>query len=261
MVGHTHRVLAQAFAQAVEDGLIPRSPCEGLSRALPKVTRRERIVLTPEDAVRFLGETRDTPLGALWCTLLNTGLRPQEALALKWSDITPDGALTVQRALVRVAENGRVEVRHDMKSPSARRRLGLDPQTLGALGRHRKEQAAAILKTGARYHKDDYIFANSIGRPLAVARVGTAWRAALAKAGLPPMRLYDTRHTHATHLLQVTDPKTAAARLGHANPAILLTVYAHVLPQAEQNAVNALAILCGRGSSPKCTPTDGRAVR
>jgi integrase len=40
--------------------------------------------------------------GALWALLLNTGLRPQEALALKWEDLK-DGKLTISRALVKVS--------------------------------------------------------------------------------------------------------------------------------------------------------------
>ena len=50
------------------------------------------------------------------------------------------------------------------------------------------------------------------------------------RAGLPHARLHDLRHLHATTLLLAGVPvHVVAARLGHADPAITLRVYAHVL--------------------------------
>jgi hypothetical protein len=44
------------------------------------------------------------------------------------------------------------------------------------------------------------------------------------------MRLHDLRHVHATLLLKAGVPvHVVAARLGHADPAITLRVYAHLL--------------------------------
>jgi len=49
-------------------------------------------------------------------------------------------------------------------------------------------------------------------------------------APLPAMRFHDLRHIHATLLLKGGVPvHVVAARLGHADPAITLRVYAHVL--------------------------------
>jgi len=48
-------------------------------------------------------------------------------------------------------------------------------------------------------------------------------------APLPAMRFHDLRHIHATLLLKGGVPvHVVAARLGHADPAITLRVYAHV---------------------------------
>jgi len=47
---------------------------------------------------------------------------------------------------------------------------------------------------------------------------------------LPHARLHDLRHLHATTLLLAGIPvHVVAARLGHADPAVTLRVYAHVL--------------------------------
>ena len=47
---------------------------------------------------------------------------------------------------------------------------------------------------------------------------------------LPHARLHDLRHLHATTLLLAGVPvHIVAARLGHADPAVTLRVYSHVL--------------------------------
>ena len=51
-----------------------------------------------------------------------------------------------------------------------------------------------------------------------------------AGQALPHIRLHDLRHLHATTLLLAGIPvHVVAARLGHADPAVTLRVYSHVL--------------------------------
>ncbi len=60
-------------------------------------------------------------------------------------------------------------------------------------------------------------------------------------AGLPRIRLHDVRHTVATLLLQRgIAPVVVAGILGH-SPAVLLTTYAHALPDAKRDAVDVLS--------------------
>jgi integrase len=67
-------------------------------------------------------------------------------------------------------------------------------------------------------------------------------RAPRPKAHLPHARLHDLRHIHATTLLLSGVPvHVVAARLGHADPAITLRVYAHVIRAAETAAADIFA--------------------
>jgi microcystin-dependent protein len=62
------------------------------------------------------------------------------------------------------------------------------------------------------------------------------------KDQLPHARLHDLRHLHATTLLLSGVPvHVVAARLGHADPAITLRVYAHVIRAAEAAAADIFA--------------------
>jgi integrase len=63
-----------------------------------------------------------------------------------------------------------------------------------------------------------------------------------ANQQLPHARLHDLRHLHATTLLLSGVPvHVVAARLGHADPAITLRVYAHVIRSAETAAADIFA--------------------
>ncbi|MGW2152279.1 tyrosine-type recombinase/integrase [Nonomuraea sp. NPDC001699] len=63
---------------------------------------------------------------------------------------------------------------------------------------------------------------------------------------LPVIRLHDLRHVHATLLLLAGVPvHVVAARLGHADPAITLRVYAHVVRSAETAAADIFAATLG----------------
>jgi integrase len=243
-IRHTHRVLSQAFSQAVEDGLLARNPCDGAQKTIPRAQKTEAKFLNPENTIRLLKANEDGPLYALWVLLVNTGMRPQEALALKWEDLQGE-TMAVQRALVQVDRSGTWEARNEMKSDASRRNLQLDPSVLEALRAHKLRQNEAILAKGAAYRREGWIFSNEVGGFLDISKARRLWHAAVQRAGLPKIKLYEgTRHTHASHMLGGgIDVKTAAARLGHSNPVMLLSTYAHVLPQAASAAAGILQSL------------------
>jgi integrase len=59
---------------------------------------------------------------------------------------------------------------------------------------------------------------------------------------LPPIRLHDLRHTHATLALQAgVHPKVVSERLGHAAVAITLDIYSHAIPAMHEQAAALIA--------------------
>src|SRR5438874_842385 len=64
----------------------------------------------------------------------------------------------------------------------------------------------------------------------------------VAAAGLPRHRLYDLRHTSATHLLADGAPITyVAAPLGHRKPTTTPAFYAHWIPRGDKTYIDRLA--------------------
>ena len=63
----------------------------------------------------------------------------------------------------------------------------------------------------------------------------------LKKAGLPPIRFHDLRHTCATLLLSKdVNPKVVSEMLGHSSISVTLDIYSHLLPDMQEKAAKAL---------------------
>ena len=83
-------------------------------------------------------------------------------------------------------------------------------------------------------------------------RIGWWWKRARKLAGIDERwRLHDLRHWSATVAIgQGHDVRTVAGRLGHANPAMTLRVYAHAFAAADQAVAAGIGGLLKRSPSP-----------
>ena len=95
---------------------------------------------------------------------------------------------------------------------------------------------------------DDYVFSTARGGPIHPDTVSSLMttlihnRSDQQREPLPHARLHDLRHVHATTLLLAGVPvHVVAARLGHADPSIMLRVYAHVLSDQPTEATDLFA--------------------
>src|SRR6266851_3644762 len=161
------------------------------------------------------------------------GLRPGEALALRWVDFDEVGrSLNIERAL----SDGEVK---PTKS-EARRPVDLTSRLAETLAQWQSAGELAALTTGTE--PSPWMFPTSTGTLIEVVAVGKRFRLVLRKAGLPRFRLYDLRHSYASHLLAEGAPITyVAAQLGHARPTTTLAHYAHWIPQDNKGWVDKLA--------------------
>jgi len=235
----THTVVRSALAHAVKTHLIVRNPAD-LTEP-PRQQRREMQALGPAEAGRFLEAAKGDRWAALWMLLVTAGLRPGEALGLKWADL--DGAkLRIQRVRL---PNGGVE---EPKTARSRRVVTLPDLAVRALKEHKARQNAEKLAAGRDYEDAGFIFVGPLGRPVETrSLVRHHFDRIVAAAGLPHLRLYDLRHTHATLLLAAGEhPKVVSERLGHSTVMLTLDTYSHVLPDMQTRAAEKLdAMLAG----------------
>ena len=156
-VGGLRAVLRRALNRAMKLGLVERHVATLVD--LPKPARTEIRVLSPEEVRRFLDAAESDRWHALWVLLVTTGLRPGEALGLKWGDW--DGnKLRVRRALVRISGQG-----WSLEETKTRRSrvVALPEMTILALEEHRTRQKRERLQVGSSYVDRELIFARSTG--------------------------------------------------------------------------------------------------
>jgi integrase len=178
------------------------------------------------------GEIRERAAMAL-------GLRPSEALAVRWSDVDLDvGLLQVRRALER--RSGAYAFK-EPKSRTSRRTIPLPAICVEALLAHRGRQAAERLAAGEHWVDLDLVFTTPIGSPLNRTEMSRQFTRLLAAAGVPHRRLYDCRHTAATLLLaQGVPARVVMETLGHSSYALTMETYTHVLPSVMREAADAM---------------------
>lgn len=181
---------------------------------------------------------------ALGCFLrlaATSGARRGELCALRWKHLDLDkGTLFIERSIV---ENGKGElVEKDTKTHAARR-LRLDGGTVDRLREHRAEREGCGTALRRIVHADDFVFSHDpTGRtPWRPGYVTLASCRIRDELDLSGVRLHDLRHFAATILLSGgKDVKTVSGRLGHANAATTLGVYAHFLEAADGEAADHL---------------------
>jgi integrase len=236
-------LLSQAMKAARGRGVIPQNPVELCE--LPAGPRPEMQALAAGDVRRLLGATKASPLHALFFLAVDTGARPGELLALRWTDVDlAEGTLRIERTLFeRVGVKGAERFAFaPTKTPRSRRTLVLSPESVAVLRAHRVAQARRLV-AGL-----ELIFTTEQGTPYQQSNVRRAFKAALRAAGLPEtVRLYDLRHTAASLLLEAGLPIPAVSeRLGHVNAGVTLGVYSHALEGQQRVAAEAMsAILRG----------------
>lgn len=234
----------KAMNDAKRDGLLAVNPCDGV--AAPTFEQREVEAVDPELAQRIVKVFEDTHIGAAVVTLLGSGLRRGEVLALRWRNVNlAAGSLTVARSLDRV---GGTSVFKTPKTKGSRRTVRLPTFVLQRLTRHCAEQEARFKSLGLpAATADSVVFDSGLGEPWVPNTFGLAF-ARMAKRNGLRMRLHDLRHAYATLALQAGVPlKVVSESLGHTILATTADLYQHVTPALLQEQADRIdALVAGK---------------
>lgn len=237
-IKHAHATLRKALNQAVKWQMLTQNPA--LHVETPKVERKERRVLSPDEAKAFIDVCRHQPNGLVLEFALLTGMRPEEFLAVKWEDLDfAAKTVKVRRALVR--HKGRWSFL-EPKTSRSRRTIVVPESLVHRLVIHKEKQTFQRLKAQNLWEDNNLVFCGVFGTPLSIPNLTYRYfRPILEKAGLPQIRLYDLRHSHATLLLAADEnPKVVAERLGHSTIVLTLDTYSHCLPTMQKRASDKL---------------------
>lgn len=243
---HVHRVLHRCLGAAKRLKRITDNPVEdvtkprlgGTAAASQRATVDMRVLSQGEIAALLERFRTDNAPSAYAPALLvhlalDSGARRSEMLAAPWREFSAARRSLRFAQAVDTTREGGVVIKPAMKTRSSRRAVTLSVSTVAMLVAERERQKAAQRALGVEWSDDFLIFhhPDAPGAPLNPDEVSKAWRRKVAKYGFAGLRLHDMRHTCASYLLQAGRPITEVARhLGHATPAVTMSIYSHAVP-------------------------------
>jgi len=173
---------------------------------------------------------------------VQTGLRPSEQVALKWSDI--DGSyIYIERSRVRNKE------KQELKTQESRRFIEIRPSMQKVL----KEQGQMT-----KAFESPYVFVNTFGNPVNQATLSKQWREAMLRCGLSYRRMYETRHTFASWALGAGElPEWVARTLGHTNTAMVYRTYGRYIRNLTRQDGSAFERLYAQSTNKKGNAAGG----
>jgi integrase len=239
-------VLGTALRQAVREGLINRNPLDAVDK--PRVSRTPLKIVGEPEAAKVRKAAEGTDLEMIVRMALATGARLGELLALRWRDIDLEHRrVNISRTISERAGKRSTDW-YVFTEPKGRRGRTVDiaASTVEALKRYRASQSAVRLQFGKTWDDHGLVFPNvwqlrdvAPGSPLRVSTVSRQFHKLATDSGLEGVRFHDLRHAYATIALRNGVSVNAVAEaLGHADPAMTLRVYSHVLPGQQREAAD-----------------------
>ncbi len=256
-VKRIHGVLHAALKQGVRWGWLAANPSDNATP--PRTTKHDIVLPTPADVLRLVEASANVNWALPYFLRLAavTGARRGELCALQWKHVDFERRqLTIGRSIQEISGTPLLE--KDTKS-HATRRIGLDDRTLELLRELRAKQDEVAAKFDVPVKAEGHLFSHEIdaSRPWRPHYVSLAFGRLARELNLPGVRLHDLRHFVATLMLVGgQDVRTVSGRLGHANAATTLGIYAHFMEAADHKAADLMGRLLDDGT----TAAPGRAT-
>jgi len=237
-----HNVLVRAIRHAERDDLVGRNVAALVKPPKGQRGGRPSKSLTLEQAVALMAAARGTRLEAYVILSLLSGVRTEEARALRWDHVVawvsgqwrPVAEAGFDHEQVAVFVWRAERAGGDTKSPESRRTLALPRRCVEALREHRVRQAEDRLAAGPLWQDHGLVFASAVGTPMDDHNVRRMFRAITEGAGLGTGWVpREMRHTFVSLLSARGVPVEAIALLaGHNQTSTTELVYRHQIVPA-----------------------------
>lgn len=202
---------------------------------------------TPPQAEQLYRAARADRWGRPLVFMLATGVRPGEALALRWDDVTftPEGAALVRVERTRGTMGGKV-YEGATKTDRGRRVLTVRGDPVAMLREIQAEQAKesqARLRVGGHpYTVTPYVFTTQAGTAWNPDNLRKPMRRLCEAVGVPLLSPHKLRHSYASVLAaRGIRMEVLSAQLGHTDPAFTGRVYRHVFDEEREGLTLDLA--------------------
>ena len=233
-----HRTLSAILGKAVKWEYIASNPAEKAEK--PSLGNHEAAYLEEDDARRLLVLLQSEPIR--WRAVITfdllSGLRRQEILGLRWSDVDLDAhTITIRQTSNYLPELG--VYASDTKNASSARPLLISTAAIAMLLEYKAWQDEQREKLGDSWKDEDgRVFTNDMGAPVFPDSM-TAWFSDfIARSGMPKVTVHSLRHTYASLMIADGVPIVVVSKqLGHAQTSTTQNIYAHVIRSAEARAM------------------------
>jgi integrase len=268
-VNGARQVLGAMCKHANRTGLIPTNPVvstDPVKRQKGDPTQvREPWSL--DEIYEVLGEACDDPLDGFLHAMLHLGLRPGEAMGLRWEDVDLakgqlmiTGTLTDAQAFMPNGQGVVRQVRNDPKTSASRRTLPLDSALAASLDRQQMRQAVQRMAAGENWTETGYVFTTSVGTSFSLSNLRKKYQKFLDRIGVRYIRLHDLRHTVARTALDSGNVpiEQASQALGHTRIDTTKQIYAGYVPRYNEGFVAGMSSVLPAAPTPN-PPEPGEA--
>ena len=214
-------MLVRAITRAEAHDLIHRNVA-ALAELPTGREGRPSKAMTLDQARALLTASEASPLHAYIVLSLMTGVRPEEARALRWDHVDLDGGQPSMAVWRSVRAHG------DTKTEKSRRTLALPAPAAEALRLHQAKQAADREAAAEIWHETGLVFTSTVGTELDAHNVRREFRKVTKAAGLGEKEWTprELRHSFVSLMSESGVPIEEIARLaGHASTRTTEVVY------------------------------------
>lgn len=234
--------LSHVFNAAVRDETIDRNPClaiEHVRRTEPAARDTKHRALTKEETAAFLDAAQSSYYINAFRLMLTTGMRIGEVTALSESDIDKR-YIHVYKTITR-NEAGGYEIGDFPKTDSGIRNIPLNDNVRLIIENQKKVLREAF---GIGFDRSRLLFPSFEGQIMREYQVNREIKRYTQKLGIEHFTCHAFRATFATRWMEQRpqDFKILSEILGHSDVKITLNLYAHVMEDAKEKAMQSILI-------------------
>ncbi|MBU1108142.1 MAG: site-specific integrase [Candidatus Riflebacteria bacterium] len=213
-------ILNAALRQAIEDEILVKNPLKGVK--MPKIEPAKHRILSKQEFNSLYDRCLESEYKFPCLLMLFAGVRRGEALGVDWSSIDLEKrTVTIKQQVIDSV--GCVKF-CEPKTDKSYRTIELPEPVIEELLKVPKNKRKGLLYSG--------------GLLFNPRRLTDHLKRIARELNITGIRSHDLRHTHASILLKDKNSlPSVSARLGHANTRITGDIYAHEIPNSQNDAV------------------------